>query len=304
VFLADQPLRQHVDLFAEGRRRKALAPDFLVQVSTRSTRRYSGVQRAVGLQRRVSVAASSHSCATSVQALRKGPEMRPVDGAACRHGVAAKTQQHAGVALGHQVQRIAQVEAGNRSPRALEFVFLARRLAGGKHEGRAVQLVLDARGHDADHAFMKVGVEHADGGGRLVAFSNSDSAICIACSRMSPSISRRSRLMPSSVRASSSARFGSSVSRHSMPSVMSLRRPAALMRGPSAKPKSKVVATAALRPAAVNRLDRPAGIAPARTRFRPWATRRRLLASSRTTSATVPSATSGSRVSSLGWSAA
>ncbi|MNT10801.1 hypothetical protein D3C72_1456510 [compost metagenome] len=85
-----------------------------------------------------------------------------------------------------------------------------------------------------------------------------------------------------------------------MPSVMSASRPAALMRGPSAKPKSKVVAAEAVRPAALNSAATPAGIAPARMRRRPWATRRRLLASSFTTSATVPSATSGSSASSLG----
>jgi hypothetical protein len=47
----------------------------------------------------------------------------------------------------------------------------------------------------------------------------------------------------------------------------------------------------ALRPAAVNSAASPHGMAPARMRFRPCATRRRLLASSLTTSATVPSAT-------------
>ena len=39
---------------------------------------------------------------------------------------------------------------------------------------------------------------------------------------------------------------------------------------------------------------------PARTRFRPWATKRRLLASSLTTSATVPSATRSSKRVQLG----
>ncbi|MCY1539410.1 hypothetical protein D9M68_749940 [compost metagenome] len=86
-----------------------------------------------------------------------------------------------------------------------------------------------------------------------------------------------------------------------MPSVMSASRPAALMRGPSAKPKSKVVAAEAVRPAALNSAATPAGIAPARMRRRPCATRRRLLASSFTTSATVPSATRGSKASMRGW---
>ena len=84
--------------------------------------------------------------------------------------MAAEAQQHAGVALGHQVERVAQVEAGDRAARALELVLLARRLAGREHEGRPVKLVLDARGDDADHAFVEVGVEHADRRRRLLAF--------------------------------------------------------------------------------------------------------------------------------------
>ena len=137
--------------------------------------------------------------------------------------------------------------------------------------------------------------------GGVSSSTNIDSLMSMACSRMPPSISRRSRLMVSRVLANSSARPGSSVSRHSMPRVMSDKRPAALMRGPSAKPKSKVVATLAWRPAATKRLATPAGCACARRRFNPWATRRRLLASSFTTSATVPSATRVSSESSLGW---
>ena len=65
-----------------------------------------------------------------------------------------------------------------------------------------------------------------------------------------------------------------------MPSVMSDKRPAALMRGPSAKPKSKPLARRASRPAALNSAATPGCIWPARMRFRPCATRRRLLASS------------------------
>ncbi len=88
--------------------------------------------------------------------LLEGVERVLGHGAACRHGVAAELEDDAGVALGHQVQRIAQVKAGDGAARALELMLLARRAAGGKHEGGAVQLVLDAAGHDAHHAFVKV----------------------------------------------------------------------------------------------------------------------------------------------------
>ena len=125
-----------------------------------------------------------------------------------------------------------------------------------------------------------------------------------ARSRMSASTARRSRLMASRRCASSSASAGSSARRHSMPRRMSVRRPAALMRGPMAKPKSALPARAGSRPATWNSARTPGCICPARMRLRPCATRRRLLASSRTTSATVPSATRSSRPSSLGCAAA
>ena len=85
-----------------------------------------------------------------------------------------------------------------------------------------------------------------------------------------------------------------------MPSVMSASRPAALMRGPSAKPKSKPAARAGSRPATWNSAATPGCMRPLRMRFSPCATSRRLLASSLTTSATVPSATRSSSVSSRG----
>ncbi len=97
------------------------------------------------------------------------------------------------------------------------------------------------------------------------------------------------------------ARPSSSVIRHSIPSDMSSSRPAAFRRGPSAKPRSNGEALRASRPATRNSAATPACMRPARMRLMPCATRMRLLASSLTTSATVPSATRSSRLSSLGW---
>ena len=92
------------------------------------------------------------------------------NGAARRHGVAAKTQQHAGVAFGHQVECVAQVKPRDRAPRPFQLMLLARCGAGGEDKGGAVQLVFDAGGHDADHTFVKVGVKHANSGWRLIGF--------------------------------------------------------------------------------------------------------------------------------------
>ena len=102
------------------------------------------------------------------QGLFKSVQVFFADGAARRHGVPAKAQQHAGVALGHQVQRIAQMKAGDRAARAFEFMLLTRRLAGGKHKAGPVEFVFDARGYDADHPFIEVRVEYTNRRWRLV----------------------------------------------------------------------------------------------------------------------------------------
>ncbi len=103
------------------------------------------------------------------QRLLEGVEVLFREGAAGRHRVAAEAQQHARVALGHEVERVAQVKAGDGAARALELVLAAGRLARREDEGRAVQPVLQPRGDDADHALVEVGVEHAQRGRRLLA---------------------------------------------------------------------------------------------------------------------------------------
>jgi hypothetical protein len=75
-------------------------------------------------------------------------------------GVAAEAQQQVGVALGDQVQRVAQVQAGNRAAGALQFAGVAAR----EGKGRAMQLFLDAAGQDADHALVPAGIEQRQAG--------------------------------------------------------------------------------------------------------------------------------------------
>ena len=50
-----------------------------------------------------------------LQGKLKGFELRLVNRAAGRHGMAAKAQQHIGAAFGDQVQRVPQMEPGNRA---------------------------------------------------------------------------------------------------------------------------------------------------------------------------------------------
>ena len=122
VFFTHQPLRQHLDHLAEHRCCKPLAPDFFFKRVNEVDAAVFGLERAVG-----------------VDTARQGGGVQPFTrdlgeaalklciagirhGAAGRHGVAAKTKQHARVALGHQVQRVAQMKPGNRAARALELV--------------------------------------------------------------------------------------------------------------------------------------------------------------------------------------
>ena len=135
----------------------------------------------------------------------------------------------------------------------------------------------------------------------LLSLGSKASRCSKAVSCMSASISRRFRLISLSCWAIAQARPSSSVVRHSIPSAMSCRRPAAFRRGPTAKPRSKGEAQRASRPATRNSAATPACMRPARMRLMPCATRMRLFASSLTTSATVPSATRSSRLSSFGW---
>ncbi len=167
VLLAHQPLAHDLHLFAKHRRRKTLAPHLGVQRVHQVGAAVLFVQRAVGLHAPLQGGGVQPFVGHLLQRGLKGVQVLFVDGAARRHGVAAEAQQHAGVALGHQVQRVAQVKAGDGAARALELVFLALRAAGGEHEGGAVHLVLQARSDDADHAFVEVRVEHDQRRGRL-----------------------------------------------------------------------------------------------------------------------------------------
>ena len=73
------------------------------------------------------------------------------------------------MALGEQVQRVAQVKARDRAARSLERAIAAAR----EHEGRAVHALLQARRDDADHAVgiaerQQVLAEQADADRRTV----------------------------------------------------------------------------------------------------------------------------------------
>src|SRR5690606_26835887 len=71
-------------------------------------------------------------------------EFRFADGESGRHGVAAEAHDEVGLALGDEIERVAQVQAGDRAPGALELAVVGT----GEGNGGAVQLFLDAAGDD------------------------------------------------------------------------------------------------------------------------------------------------------------
>jgi len=88
--------------------------------------------------------------------------------------VPAKAQDQVGLALGDEVEAVAQVQAGDRTARAAQ---VARDAAFGRareRDHRPVQLVFDARGEDAHHALVPGLVKERDARarrfGQLAAF--------------------------------------------------------------------------------------------------------------------------------------
>ena len=71
--------------------------------------------------------------------------------------VTSEAEDRARRALRHEIERIAQVESGDRAPRSLELMLAAAR----KHDDRPVIAVLQPRRDDADHALVPLRPMHA-----------------------------------------------------------------------------------------------------------------------------------------------
>ncbi len=118
---------------------------------------------------------------------------------ACGGGVSAEADQQPRRALGDEVERIAQVQSGNRAARA------AREPAAGGREGdhRAMMAILEPAGEEADDALVPALVVEDEARG-LADGDPGDEAS--ASRRIDSSTSRRSRFRRSSSRAMLSAR--------------------------------------------------------------------------------------------------
>jgi hypothetical protein len=137
MLFADHALRQHVERGGEQRGREALSPHRMVELFGECIAVVGGIEFAVGFDHafevgRVDQFAHDHLERPSEFVVAAGGQAEPG-----RHGVAAKLEDEAGMALVDQVERIAQVQAGDGAAGALEFAIFTV----GQHDGGAVEFV-------------------------------------------------------------------------------------------------------------------------------------------------------------------
>jgi hypothetical protein len=120
VLLADQPLLQHLTSSQNTGASKPWPQTWASSTAAVSALNHCSGQRAVGAQRARQRRGVQPLGGHRLQRGVEGREGVLLDRAAGRHRVAAEAQQHARVALGDEVERVAQVEARDRAPRALE----------------------------------------------------------------------------------------------------------------------------------------------------------------------------------------
>ena len=231
--LADDPLLGNVEEVVEGGRGKPLAPD-LARKRVREVERELG--RLEAAVRRLKAGEIRRRQHLARDGLEGGGESRQVglgQRKARRIRVTAEAGDHAGRALRHDIQRVAQMESGNRASRPLELAAGATR----KDDRGTVIAILEPRRHDADDALVPFGAKETKRV-RVIRASRRASSSACASSCIVASTSRRSRFSRSSSVASGNAEIAVSASRQRMPIVMSASRPAALRRGPATKPRS------------------------------------------------------------------
>src|SRR5712691_1481111 len=145
MLLADHALAEDLELVAEQRLRKTLAPDLLFQELREAEIEIRGLERPVGLDRASELRGRQPFAGHGFEEFR---EAREISGA----------QRQAGGALGDEIQRVAKMQSRDGAPRALDFAGRALR----KREGRSVVAVLDAPCEDPDHALVPRRVVEAD----------------------------------------------------------------------------------------------------------------------------------------------
>jgi hypothetical protein len=105
---------------------KALAPDLLLHHAHGIERVVAGFERAVGFQGARQIRRREQFAADLLEGGFEARQVAFAQRQAGGGGVAAEAQQQVGVALGDQVQRVAQVQAGDRAARAFSSPALPR----------------------------------------------------------------------------------------------------------------------------------------------------------------------------------
>jgi hypothetical protein len=202
VLVLEDALLLDFEFVLEQRRREALAPDFVFQQAGGFERDVAAFQRAVGFQRARQVGRGEQFAGDLGEEFAEALEIFALTVTPAAMAWPPKRSSRPGRAW--RRGRARRAGAGrDRAAGALDDAAFA----GGKGEDRAVQLFLDARGEDADDAFVPAfGSKRAMPGAASLA--SIDSSRISACSCMPDSISRRSRLSASSCWAMFRARPG------------------------------------------------------------------------------------------------
>src|SRR5690349_14107254 len=162
MLLAHHALAQHLEIVAEERLRKSLSPDLVIQEPRQAEIEIRGLERAVRLDRARELRRGEQLARHDFEALGKAREIGLAQSQARGGSVTAEAQEQSRFALGEQVERIAQMQPRDRSPRTPDLSGTPGRNRGREGEGGTVVAVLDASREDPDDALMPARVVEAD----------------------------------------------------------------------------------------------------------------------------------------------
>src|SRR5262249_43601039 len=138
VLVADHALALDLEVVAEERLRKPLAPDLVVEEPRDAQVEVRGLERAVGLDRVRELRWREQVARHGLEAPREALEVQLAQRQPRGGGVAAEAHQQSRLALGEQVERVSQMQAGDRAPRSADLARPGRR----EREGGPVIAVL------------------------------------------------------------------------------------------------------------------------------------------------------------------
>src|SRR6266571_4432872 len=140
MLLAYHTLAEDLELVAEQRLRKTLAPDLLFEELREAQIEIRGLERPVGLDRATELRGRQPFAGHGFEEFREARKVFYMQRCSGGGRVPPEAQQQPGSALGDEIERVAQMQARDGAARALDFAGRALR----KREGRAMVAVLDA----------------------------------------------------------------------------------------------------------------------------------------------------------------